>query len=306
MRIGSLFSGIGGLELGLEWSGLGHTVWQVEMDSYCREILAKHWPDAERFKDVHYVGKHNLAPVSMLIGGFPCQDLSGAGAGAGLTGERSGLWFEFARIIEEIEPEWVVIENVASGADRWVDTVRKHLARIGYDSLPVPLSAQDVGAPHIRRRVFVIAHAVSYPLRDWAEWESWRPSDGVRAEGEAEPQHDGVQGDAAYTDGVQRDEEHAEPGGLQEETRSKQEHRASRASAPGTPARDGRRVGRNIEPSVRGVDDGFRGWLDGPTISPTVHVGEPRRIRALGNAVVPQCAEVIGWMIREMCGSEEQ
>jgi DNA (cytosine-5)-methyltransferase 1 len=116
MRIGSLFSGIGGLELGLEWSGVGHTVWQVEREPFCRAVLAKHWPAAERFDDVRTVGKANLAPVDLICGGFPCQDVSSAGKGAGLAGERSGLWREFARILGELQPGWVVVENVAGGA----------------------------------------------------------------------------------------------------------------------------------------------------------------------------------------------
>ena len=101
VKIGSLFSGIGGLELGLEWAGVGHTVWQVERDPFCRSILARHWPSAARFDDVRTVGAHNLEPVDVICGGFPCQDISYAGKGLGLAGERSGLWYEFARIIGE-------------------------------------------------------------------------------------------------------------------------------------------------------------------------------------------------------------
>ena len=94
--IGSLFSGIGGLELGLELAGVGHTVWQVECDPFCRQVLAKHWPKTERFDDVRNVGKHNLKYVDVICGGFPCQDISYAGKGAGLAGKRSGLWYEYA------------------------------------------------------------------------------------------------------------------------------------------------------------------------------------------------------------------
>src|SRR5690606_29152496 len=101
----------------------------------------------------------NLAPVDLICGGFPCQDVSGAGKGAGLTGSRSGLWFEFRRIIDEMRPEWVVIENVASGGNRWVDAVTGHLGQLGYGSIPFPLSAFDVGAPHLRKRIFIVAHA---------------------------------------------------------------------------------------------------------------------------------------------------
>ena len=147
MRIGSLFAGIGGLELGLEWAGLGKTIWQVENEPFARAVLAHHWPLAERFDDVRAVGKANLAPVGLICGGFPCQDVSTAGKGAGLAGERSGLWREFARVVGELRPAWVVVENVAGGARRWLDAVVLELERLGYACLPIPLSARDVGAP---------------------------------------------------------------------------------------------------------------------------------------------------------------
>src|SRR5690606_38549508 len=163
MRIGSLFSGIGGLELGLEWSGLGRTVWQVERDPYCRAVLAKHWPSAERFDDVCTVGASTLAPVDLICGGFPCQDVSCAGKGAGLAGERSGLWREYARIVGELQPRWVLVENVLSGASRWLDAVARNLGVLGYATLPLPRAAEDVGAPHRRRRLFVVARRSADP-----------------------------------------------------------------------------------------------------------------------------------------------
>jgi DNA (cytosine-5)-methyltransferase 1 len=165
MRIGSLFSGIGGLELGLEWAGLGETAWQVEKSDFCRHILRRHWPGVARFEDVRDVGAHNLAPVDLICGGFPCQDVSSAGKGAGLAGERSGLWYQFARIVGELRPAWVVVENVASGASRWVDAVVRGLGQLGYETLPLPVSAEDVGAPHRRARIFLVAHACGEPLR---------------------------------------------------------------------------------------------------------------------------------------------
>lgn len=157
MRIGSLFSGIGGFELGLEMSGLGHTVWQVEQDPFRRAVLAKHWPLVPCFKDVRHVGSANLDRVDVICGGFPCQDLSSAGKRAGLAGSKSGLWYEYLRIVSELEPSFVVVENVASGARAWIDTVCAGLGQQGYACLPVPLAASDVGAPHGRKRVFIIA-----------------------------------------------------------------------------------------------------------------------------------------------------
>ena len=158
MSLGSLFSGIGGLELGLEKAGLGPTVWQVEQDPFCRAVLAKHWPDVDRrINDVRLATAQSLLRVRFLCGGFPCQDVSGAGKGAGLAGERSGLWFEFRRIIDELQPDGVIVENVASGKRRWLCQVRSDLHALGYRTRAVQISAADVGAPHLRERVFVLA-----------------------------------------------------------------------------------------------------------------------------------------------------
>lgn len=169
--IGSLFSGIGGLELGLEWAGLGPVSFQVEIDPFCRRVLAKHWPDATRHEDVKTVGANNLPRVDLICGGFPCQDVSSAGAGAGLKhGTRSGLWYEYLRIVSELRPARVVVENVASGAKRWLCEVRGNLHAIGYRTRAFALSAADVGAPHLRKRIFVVA-SDAYPYSELAQPE---------------------------------------------------------------------------------------------------------------------------------------
>ena len=111
MKYGSLFSGIGGFDLGLDRAGMS-CAWQVEINPYPRRILAKHWPDVPKFEDVNNVGQHNLSTVDLVCGGFPCQDVSIAGNRAGLAGEQSKLWFQFHRILEEIRPAWVIVENV--------------------------------------------------------------------------------------------------------------------------------------------------------------------------------------------------
>ena len=105
MRFGSLFAGIGGFDLGFERAGM-ECAWQVEIDEFCNKVLAKHWPNVRRYKDVREVGKHNLEPVDLICGGFPCQDVSLAGQRAGLEGKRSTLWSEFYRIICEIRPKF--------------------------------------------------------------------------------------------------------------------------------------------------------------------------------------------------------
>ena len=155
MKIGSLFSGIGGLELGLERAGVGQVIWQVENNAYCLAVLRKHWPHAERFEDVKTPRRY--PSVDLVCGGFPCQDVSSAGKGAGLVeGTRSGLWSEYKRIVSEVKPLWVVVENVASGKRRWLPTVRRDLHLLGYDSTAVALSAADVGAPHVRKRILEV------------------------------------------------------------------------------------------------------------------------------------------------------
>ncbi len=161
VTIGSLFSGIGGLDLGLECAlrdgGFDvETVFQCEADAWCRGIFARHWPSALRFDDVRGVGS-DAPRVDVLCGGFPCQDVSCAGKGAGLAGERSGLWFEFARIVRDLRPGIVVVENVAMLASRGLDTVLGDLSEAGYDAVWFDVRASDVGAPHRRERLFIVA-----------------------------------------------------------------------------------------------------------------------------------------------------
>ena len=155
--IGSLFSGVGGLELGLEQSGHGPVAWQVERDAYCRLVLAKHWPYTERYEDV--VTATALPPVDILCGGFPCQDVSVAGKGAGLEGERSGLWVHFARIIGETRPRYVVVENVPGLIRRGLVRVVADFHRLGYAVVGTRIAASDFGAPHKRERLILVAHA---------------------------------------------------------------------------------------------------------------------------------------------------
>ena len=188
MTIGSLFSGIGGLELGLEWAGLGPTLWQVEQNEFCCKVLEKHWPDATRHHDVRAVGAKNLQPVDVICGGFPCQDISLAGAGAGLSGARSGLWFEYARIIGELRPRIVVVENVAALLGRGLGDVLGCLASLGYDAWWDCIPAASVGAPHRRDRLFVVGWMADTGRRDVQRERSARvvsaPSGRTQGEGD--------------------------------------------------------------------------------------------------------------------------
>lgn len=182
LRIGSLFAGIGGLELGLERSGLGHVVWQVEIDAACRRVLAKHWPDAKRYMDVREVGSGSygarpdkvLSPVEVICGGFPCQDLSDAsrGRGGGILGLRSGLWRQYIRVVSELLPRIVIVENVGGAAAKaWVPALRRSLHLHGYRTRALRVDARDVGAPHRRSRVFVVGYADTQAQPTRAEHE---------------------------------------------------------------------------------------------------------------------------------------
>jgi len=156
LAVGSLFSGIGGFELGFEATGRFETRWQVECDPYATKVLEKHWPDVQRHDDVCTWPNETTERVDVLIGGFPCQDISYAGKGAGLDGERSGLFYEFMRIVRLVGPKYVVLENVAALFTRGMDQVLGTLASHGYDAEWEVVSAASVGAPHRRDRVFII------------------------------------------------------------------------------------------------------------------------------------------------------
>ena len=158
LTVGSLFSGIGGFELGFEATGRFETRWQVECDKYASKILEKHWPDVQRHDDVCTWPNETTEPVDVLIGGFPCQDISYAGKGAGLDGERSGLFYELMRIVRVVGPKYVVLENVAALFTRGMDQVLGTLASHGYDAEWEVVSAASVGAPHRRDRVFIIGY----------------------------------------------------------------------------------------------------------------------------------------------------
>jgi DNA (cytosine-5)-methyltransferase 1 len=156
-----LFSGIGAFSLGLERAGM-NTVAFCEIDPFCRAVLSKHWPDIPIYTDVRKLNWGRLhadgIAVDVICGGWPCQDLSVAGRGEGLQGQRSGLWSDFARIIRELRPHYVVMENVAVLLSRGLDVVLGDLAQIGYDAEWHCIPAAAVGAPHRRDRIWIVAY----------------------------------------------------------------------------------------------------------------------------------------------------
>ena len=166
MTFGSLFSGIGGIDLGLERAGM-ECKWQGEIDPFCRKVLAKHWPDVRRYEDVKSVGGETLEPVDVIAGGFPCQDNSQAnqtGEGRkGLRGDKSSLWWEMWRLVGELRPRYIFVENVPGlltvngGQD--FGTIIECLAKGGYDAEWESVCASHFGAPHHRERLFLVAYS---------------------------------------------------------------------------------------------------------------------------------------------------
>lgn len=259
LSIGSLFSGIGGLERGLELAGLGPVRYQVESDETCRKVLERHWPKTTRYEDIRYVDTAELEPVDLVCGGFPCQDISDAGKRRGLGGPSSSLWDEFYRVVRDTRPRYVAAENVSAIVRRGMPTILRQMAALGYDAWWDCIRASDVGAPHRRERWFAVF---------------WLP--------------------VAHADGkrkLQRSE-------LVGQIGSGSQHSGRRTSQS------------TMDIGIDGISSGLvRLWPAEKGKAP--HSWEPPRkaalvrgrraqLRAIGNAVVPQCAYIIGTVVREL------
>lgn len=157
LTFGSLFSGIGGMDLGLERAGL-ECRWQVEVDPYCKHVLEKHWPKVKRYGDIKQVAG-DLESVDLLCGGFPCQPVSVAGKRRAQSDER-WLWPEFNRIIRLVRPRFILVENVPGLLTAGIGDVLGDLAASGYNAEWSVLSACTLGAPHTRERLFIVAYPV--------------------------------------------------------------------------------------------------------------------------------------------------
>ena len=156
--VGSLFSGIGGLDLGMERAGF-KTTWFCEKVPYRRKILAQHFPGPQIHHDITTLDHRNVAPVDGLIGGFPCTNISRMGDRTGVDdGAASGLWRDYARLVRALYPRFVFVENVSALFLRGLDRVLGDLAEAGYDAEWTTLSAADVGAPHLRQRIAIVAY----------------------------------------------------------------------------------------------------------------------------------------------------
>ena len=282
MRIGSLFSGYGGLDLAVA-AHFGATVaWHVEFDKWPSAILAHHYPDIPNYGDVTQVDWAAVEPVDIITGGFPCQDVSHAGLRAGVhQGTRSGLWFEMARAIDVLKPWKVVIENVAGllsadaastvepcpwcvgdepdGHMRALGAVLADLAEMGLDARWGSVRAADAGAAHGRLRVFIVA---TDPAR--------QRGDGAGASGSrrwAEPTDGGGDADGPYTAAIARWEQVM----------------GRPAPSPTEPGNNGRpRLSPRFVEWMMGLPDGWVTGVSGITRSAA--------LKALGNGVVPQQA----------------
>lgn len=157
LTVGSLFSGIGGIDLGLERAGM-RTVWFSEIDPYASRVLAKHWPHVPNHGDITAIDFSTVEPVDVLAGGFPCQDISSSGAKEGIDGERSGLWGHYARAIGELRPRYILVENVRDLIVRGLGRVLGDLASLGYDAEWHCIPASYVGLPQARDRVWIVAY----------------------------------------------------------------------------------------------------------------------------------------------------
>jgi DNA (cytosine-5)-methyltransferase 1 len=276
MKFISLFAGIGGLDLGLARAGM-QCVAQVEIDDFCQRVLQKNFPNVPKFKDVRNVGKHNLPAADLICGGFPCQPHSYAGKRRGKADDRN-LWGEYLRVIREIQPRFVIGENVPGLITTMLDEILSDLENCGYTSETFIIPACTFDAPHRRNRVFIIAHSngIGCFLRrpDFIATEAWEY---------AQRNASAVHTDVAYAYGT----------GLQ---------------SPVCGQLEG--VSSQIEPSERSEPGGVfsaneqwqESWLEVAARLCRVDDGIPDRVdrlRSLGNAVVPQVAYWIGRRIME-------
>ena len=281
LRVLDLFSGIGGFSLGLERTGGFETVAFCEIDPYCRKVLAKHWPGVPQYEDIRTLTADRLAAdgiaVDVITGGFPCQDISAAGKQAGIEAERSGLWSDLCRLIGEIRPKYAIVENVSSllsGPSEqrggWFGRVLGDLAEVGFDAEWHCISAAAVGAPHRRKRIWIVANASGRRRNQSVGGEiqqSWR----ARAIGAGKTLADAISNGLQGVSDI----------GQGECAGSRQQQGRALAGSIDTARTNGNWW--HTEPSVGRVANGVSNRMD--------------RLRGLGNAVVPQIPELIGYAI---------
>ena len=321
LTVGSLFSGIGGIDLGLERAGMV-TRWFVEVDPHCRNVLARHWPGLPIYGDIAAIDWSGVEPVDVLAGGFPCQPASSAGRQLAQDDER-WLWPEFARAIRELRPRYVLVENVrnllaVNGGSAFAE-VLGDLAACGFAAEWDCIPASAAGAPHQRDRLWLVAYAEGERLPAG-------PRDARSPSPSLEPERSG---DVAYPESVggrrrrsgsvgqRTDAAGRGASGGARSTLADATEIGRRAAERDVPTRQPDAAGaRPTDPDVlgerlegvlsrwaaaRAVDGSRDGshpawWATEPDVGRVAH-GVPHRVdrlRALGNAVVPQVVEWIG------------
>lgn len=260
MNFGSLFSGIGGLDLGLERAGF-KCLWQSEINPYASRVLKKHWPDTPNLGDINDIDWRNIPTVDLVCGGYPCQPFSYAGSRNG-TNDSRHLWPMFAECLRILRPRFALLENVTGHLSLGFGDVQADLASIGYDTQWDCIPAAALGAPHLRDRIFVIATR-NDGMDTYSDSE---PNGTINAPTQPWPSP------MAHTD-------------CQRFTQRKSAGLTNRPFVRDRSINATRGIWEP-EPRVGRVADGIPHRVD--------------RLRGLGNAVVPQVAEHIGNIIREM------
>ncbi len=277
MNVLDLFSGIGGFSLGLERAGM-KTVAFCEIDQYCRKILNKHWPEVPIYEDIRTLNaerlqKDGIPTIDVICGGFPCQPFSVAGKQKGKDDNRY-LWPEMLRVIAETKPTYIIGENVAGIVNMALEQVSVDLENQGYEVQTLIIPACAANAPHRRDRVWILGYAEHH-------------GQFTAENGRKQPQ-------SQITTGTNQKREFARTGGLSGDVADTNSAGRKEFNASPLTNREGYSRGGIVEarsyweaePSVGRVVDGLSGRVD--------------RIKALGNAVVPQIPEIIGRAIMEV------
>jgi DNA (cytosine-5)-methyltransferase 1 len=269
LTVGSLFAGIGGLDLGLERAGM-KTIWQSEIDPYASQVLKKHWPEVPNYGDIKEIKWSDVQRPDVICGGYPCQPFSTAGKRQGENDPRH-LWPWVRECISVLRPRYAILENVRGHLSLGGTTVLGEIAELGYCAEWRVISAASVGAAHRRDRIIIVAY----------------PDD----TGSRTPQRDMDSGGQELSEGTQKRRERSLYGF------------SGRGSEMADSASEG------LQGPVREVYQGTREgltygggewWQTEPDVG-RVADGVPRRVdrlKCLGNAVVPQVAEVIGHLVR--------
>jgi DNA (cytosine-5)-methyltransferase 1 len=286
VRFLSLFAGIGGFDLGLERAGM-QCVGQVEINPFCQRVLAHHWPHVKRIGDIHDVNGTEFGAVDLVCGGFPCQPFSTAGKRKGAEDDRY-LWPEMLRVIEAYRPTWIIGENVAGIISMELDKVLSDLENKNYSCQPYLIPACAVDADHERKRVWIVAHSNCNGSGSWRP-ESEQSWQAIRA-----CSYDSLK-DVAYSSNpgleAMRERENEVLVPDSERLRLDSKFWEQEGQQPGP----GRKACGEFAPPCN--------WTSEPGVGRMAHgvPGRVDRLRALGNAVVPQIVEVLG---RAIMGTE--